>query len=192
MAARLSRALTDAATYPGALDRKALCIIPGASVWVAHVDALVLAYGGGSLYDAVALCAKAAIHACTLPNWSLLRDEAGKAVDFELTDDPFDLRPLGGSGFPVVVTLTKVAAHCVVDASLREEACADGRIVVGVSPSGAITSVTKLGARGVHPELMLEMLQQGRDAGRALLEELEKALGEEAAKGEDRKIVGFL
>jgi hypothetical protein len=45
----------------GALDRGALCIVPGKFVWTIHVDVVIL-QSGGNLMDLVALAAFAALN----------------------------------------------------------------------------------------------------------------------------------
>ena len=62
------------------------------------------------------------------------------------------VRFLNLARLPVLVTLSQIAGHDVVDATAQEEECAAGRVVLAVSPQGNICSVWKGESHGLLTE----------------------------------------
>jgi len=93
---------------------------------------------------AVKLC----LGICELPRVTGLRYDLGQGVPV-FSSDEYDFDYLDVSAAPVVVTLPRVGRYFVVDASLEEESCSKGKLAIGVTPNGLITSVDKLG-RGCY------------------------------------------
>ena len=47
----------------------------------------------------------------------------------------------------------------MVDASMEEEFCSDGQLLVAVNGDGNICEIQRLGSSAVEPEMMTEMLE---------------------------------
>jgi exosome complex component RRP42 len=110
----------------------------------------------------------------------------------ELSDDPYDGKRLELSNTPVLVTLTRIGNHCVVDPTPEEEACASACIVMGVTPKGRITAVRKTGAGSFHMETMADAVKMGAKVGVEVNEAFGKKLAEEESLGLGREKYGFL
>ncbi|KAJ1966028.1 hypothetical protein GGI12_000346 [Dipsacomyces acuminosporus] len=157
------------------VDMKKLCIIPKQAYWVLHVDALVLDVKG-NIADTLVWATRAALMSTKLPRVVVesIADEAGVVqAEFDVVDDPEDLTPLEGvENLPVSVTFNQIGKRYVVDASDQEEAIAQAKLTVAVSPSREICAIQKGGMlRGFAPSLLTEILQT---AQRIAKEELAK------------------
>lgn len=65
----------------------------------------------------------------------------GGQPELELSDDPYDGRRLEIAMAPVLVTLSRIGNHCVVDPTPEEEACSSSSLVIGVAPDGRISAI---------------------------------------------------
>ncbi len=131
LGAELSAAVTRLVASRGAVDVGKLCVLPGRHVWACHVDLVVVAGGGGSLLDACALAALAALADTRMPRLRLVRSDGlgpgGKgegeevtaaeaaaspsSFDIELDDDPAAAVPFPAEDVPVVLTLTQLGGR---------------------------------------------------------------------------------
>ena len=104
--------------------------------WLLYVDILILECGG-NLYDAVSMAVKAALFATLIPRISVTAVDGGEP-ELELSDDPYDGQRLVEllERAPVLVTLSRIGNHCIVDPTPEEEACSSASIVMGVTPKG--------------------------------------------------------
>lgn len=110
------------------------------------------------MFDAVSLAAKAALCNTSLPN-IIGTYEDGKNVDLQISDDPFDTKPLEEAGdLPVLVSLCKIGNNYVADPTIEEEICGAGCIVVSVTPKGHISGVLKKGAGSFMPDTLNEII----------------------------------
>ena len=104
--------------------------------WLLYVDILILECGG-NLFDAVSMAVKAALFSTLIPRISVTAVDGGEP-ELELSDDPYDGQKLVDllDRAPVLVTLSRIGNHCVVDPTPEEEACSSASLVMGVSPKG--------------------------------------------------------
>ena len=93
---------------------------------------------------------------------------------------------------PVLLTLSRIGNHCVVDASPEEEACSSASLVMGVKPNGKITTVKKLGSGSFHPATLNEALGTGVGIATEIHDALRAKLIQEEKIGARREKVGFL
>ena len=100
-------------------------------------------------------------------------------------------RSLDTSHFPVIVTLSMIGSHVVVDASSEEEGCMRGRVVVAITPRGNICTVNKGGQGGLFPAMLMDMFKLARQTGKMLDDALVASLHREQQLG-DRPSVGLL
>jgi exosome complex component RRP42 len=136
-----------------ALDMAALGIQKGKTAWVLQVDALVL-NAEGSLLDALSIAVKAALADTKIPKVTAVAGPGAEdPMELELDDDPEECARLDVAGVPLIVSLTRVGLHAVVDATHEEEAHMSAALSVAVDGAGLVRSVGKRGgggARGQH------------------------------------------
>eukprot|EP00053_Salpingoeca_punica_P022019 m.213727 g.213727 ORF g.213727 m.213727 type:complete len:293 (-) comp28740_c0_seq1:223-1101(-) len=173
------------------LDLKALCIIPGQTVWTLRVDVLVLECAGGSLLDAIVVAVKAALMNTRVPEVVVSGDGVNTPFDFDVVEDPHKVRSVGGERFPVLVTMHKVGKVHLIDASAEEEACARGSVMIGVTPEGNTCLVQTSGVGGISMPSLMDMLQTAQKAGQALCSAVSALVAAERGM-KNREKVGFL
>eukprot|EP00124_Ichthyophonus_hoferi_P005030 Ihof_evm2s646 gene=Ihof_evmTU2s646 len=141
-----------------AIDLKSLNVITGRQCWVLYVDAVVLV-NGGNLFDAISLAVNAALYNTRIPKIRLVEGDDDEPIDIELDDDPSASIAMDTSNLPILITLTKIGARHIVDATMEEEACMMARLMVGVNREGNICLVQKGGFGAVDPGALYEMLE---------------------------------
>ena len=172
-------------------DLSTLCVLPGQQCWVLYVDILILECGG-NLFDAVSMAVKAALYTTLIPRIQVTAVDGGDP-ELELSSDPSDGKRLDViDKAPVLVTLSRIGNHCVVDATPEEEACSSASLVMGVLPDGRVTTVKKLGSGSFHPGTMNEALNTGVLIAQEIHDALKVKLEEEERLGTKRQKVGFL
>ncbi|KAG0285156.1 Exosome complex component RRP42 [Linnemannia gamsii] len=163
----------------GGINLSKLCIIPGEQCWILYVDALVLDYGG-NLVDAVFMGTRAAIFDTRIPKTEV-QDLGDGNFDFEVLDDAEDTEIVEGrEDMPICVTLNKIGARHIVDASPLEELCTEAKLVVAVNRSGELCGLQKGQDGGIEPSLLLEMIQFGKTLGQTLIKQLDAKIKAEA------------
>ncbi|KAG0201286.1 Exosome complex component RRP42 [Mortierella sp. GBA30] len=163
----------------GGINLSKLCIIPGQQCWILYVDALVLDYGG-NLMDAIFMGTRAAIFDTRIPKTEV-QDLGDGQFEFEVLDDAEDTDAVEGrEDMPVCVTLNKIGARHIVDASPLEELCTEAKLVVAVNRSGELCGLQKGQDGGIEPSLLLEMIQAGKTMGLSLIKQLDSSIKEEA------------
>jgi exosome complex component RRP42 len=55
--------------------------------------------------------------------------------------------------------IVQIEHDFVVDASMEEEFCSDGQLLVAVNGDGNICGIQRLGSSAVEPEMITEMLE---------------------------------
>ncbi|KAF9969676.1 Exosome complex component RRP42 [Actinomortierella ambigua] len=162
------------------IDLSKLCIIPGRQCWILYIDAMVLDYGG-NVIDALLMGTRAAIFDTRIPKTELQELGDGQ-FDFELQDDTEDMITIEGrENIPICVTLNKIGARYIVDASPLEEMVTGARLTVAVNKDGQVCGLQKSQDGGMEPSLLLEMIQSGKTMGQALIKQLDAKLEAEAA-----------
>lgn len=190
LATEISRALAHAYANPQVFDLEQLCVLEGQQCWVLFVDVLILEVGG-NLFDAVSMAAKAALFTTRIPKVTVTAVDGGQP-EMELSDDPYDGNKLNLTNAPVLVTLSRIGNHCIVDPTPEEEACAASCLVLGVTGRGKVTTVKKTGSGSFNAQGMAEALKVGVEIGQEVNELLLKKLNEEEAMGLERPEFGFL
>jgi len=159
-----------------ALNMSSLCVIEGKQVWFLYIDAMVLDIGG-NLLDAISIAAFAALSTTKLPNVTVVRGEEEDETEIDVSDDPFESKPLVGvDKIPVTVSLAKIGSGFVVDATAEEEQCMSACLSLSVNKGGQICGIHKAGPGGISPTALQEMLKCGRRLGQELLTKLESLL----------------
>ena len=104
---------------------------------------LYLLCRSGNLCDAVSLAVKAALASTRLPLVRVTAVDGGEP-EIEVDDDPGAFGRLDVTGAPLLVTLSRIGNHCIVDSSPEEESCSSASLVVAVTPDGAISTLRKV------------------------------------------------
>lgn len=153
-----------------ALDWRSLGVIPGRKAWLLGLDAVVLS-DDGAVLDALSIAAKAALADTVLPELLVTAAAADAAAaqtghsDFELGNA---MRRLDVSAVPVIVTVCRIGAHHVLDASAAEVVHADAQLWAAVTPAGDVSASGTAATVAVPPGATHDMLAAARDTGRAM------------------------
>ncbi|CAM6092665.1 unnamed protein product [Calypogeia fissa] len=141
-----------------AIDLATLCVLEGKVCWVLSIDGLVL-NSDGNLLDALSIAIKAALANSGLPKVEITGGtSADDEADFELSDNPEDFLQLDTSRVPLVITLTKVGKHYIVDATTEEESQMTAAVSVSLNEQGSILGITKRGGTGLDPSVVMDMI----------------------------------
>ncbi|KAH7533493.1 hypothetical protein FEM48_Zijuj04G0136700 [Ziziphus jujuba var. spinosa] len=73
------------------------------------------------------------------------------------------------SGVPVIITLTKVGRHYIVDATTEEESQMSSAVSISVNRQGHICGLTKRGGAGVDPSIILDMISVAKHGSKKTL-----------------------
>jgi len=155
LAAALTRSIAEGANGSGALDFKALGIMPGRKCWLLHVDGIVLNHDG-SLLDALSMATRAALADTQLPSVKLLQDSEDAEPEIEVDDE--ESVSLDVSNFPISLTVSKFGRHCALDCTKTEEKCADAALQVAVNKLGQVMGCARIGPLGIEPGSLMQML----------------------------------
>lgn len=123
---------------------------------------------------------KSALYNCKIPRVSSALLDGGN-VDLILTDDPHDCDRLNVDTYPLLVTMSKIGEHCIVDPTTEEETCSNSSVVIGVSfqpkdDNGYVTTIKTIGVGSIHPDTLDTCLDLGISAARSLNGKLMEAL----------------
>ena len=133
---QLSRTMQALFGNGAVLDTKRLCIVPHKLCWRVHVDALVNAVGGGNLLDALCVAVRAALANTRVPCVHAVPVDGGDELQLEVESDETAGTLIDVSRVPLAITLTRLGAHFLVDASPDEQCCATGSVTISVNPQG--------------------------------------------------------
>jgi len=190
LAADISRLLARSYESPEVFDLTDLCILAGKTCWILYVDVLVLEVGG-NLYDAVSLAVKAALFSTKMPVVSVTSVDGGEP-ELELSDDPHNHTRINVDRAPILVSLSRIGNHCVVDSTPEEETCSSAALVVAVTPKGRVTTVKKIGGGSFQPSSIAAATAQAISVGVTVNAALVSKLKQEEAMGRKREKVGFM
>jgi exosome complex component RRP42 len=175
-----------------ALPLEALCIEAGHFCWTVYIDGVVNGCGG-NLLDTLSIGVRAALATARVPRVRAVpSDDGSGALELEVEHDVLAGAPLDVSGVPLCITLTRLGAHFVVDATRDEERCADGSLVLAVNAAGSVCAMQQLGAPAALPAaLLFSMLSAAKAVAPHLLTRLNAVL--EAERAQQRSTsVGYL
>jgi exosome complex RNA-binding protein Rrp42 (RNase PH superfamily) len=165
----------------------ALVIVPGRFAFRLCADVVVLR-DGGALLETAAAALVAALRGARLPALRAVRGEAAGDVELELDEDPLASAALPDAALaalPLVLAVTAVAGDAVVDALPEEEACADGRVVVGAARDGGLRGARASGRAGVEPATLAACLRAAARLAPPLFARLDAAHARALAELED-------
>nr|URM60719.1 SAP family protein [Gymnema sylvestre] len=180
----LQRCLLGGKSGAGAgIDLSSLSIVEGKVCWDLYIDGLVVS-SDGNLLDALGAAIKAALSNTGIPKVQVaLGVSSDEQPEVDISDEEF--LQFDTSRFPVIVTLTKVGSHYIVDATSEEESQMSSAISVSVNRQGHICGVTKRGGAGLDPSVMLDMLYFAKTVSEQLIDKLDSEIAAAEAREED-------
>ncbi|XP_020103943.1 exosome complex component RRP42-like [Ananas comosus] len=178
----LQRCLLGGTSGAGAgIDLSSLIIVDGKVCWDLYIDGLVIS-SDGNLLDALAAAIKVALSNTGIPKVSVLGASSDEQPDVDVSDEEF--LQFDTSGVPVIVTLTKVGRHYIVDATSEEESQMSSAISVSVNRRGQICGLTKRGGAGLDPSVVLDMISVANSVSQQLITVLDSEIAAAEASEE--------
>nr|CAD1837792.1 unnamed protein product [Ananas comosus var. bracteatus] len=178
----LQRCLLGGTSGAGAgIDLSSLIIVDGKVCWDLYIDGLVIS-SDGNLLDALAAAIKVALSNTGIPKVSVLGASSDEQPDVDVSDEEF--LQFDTSGVPVIVTLTKVGRHYIVDATSEEESQMSSAISVSVNRRGQICGLTKRGGAGLDPSVVLDMISAANSVSQQLITVLDSEIAAAEASEE--------
>lgn len=165
------------------IDLSSLSIIEGKVCWDLYIDGLVLS-SDGNMLDALGAAVKAALSNTAIPKVQVSADASSdEQPEVDVSDEEF--LQFDTTGVPVIVTLTKVGRHYIVDATLEEESQMSSAVSVSVNRHGRIWGLTKRGGAGLCPSTIMDMISVAKHVSEQLINELDLAIAAAEACDED-------
>ncbi|KAJ7964744.1 exosome complex component RRP42 [Quillaja saponaria] len=165
------------------IDLSSLIVVEGKICWDLYIDGLVVS-SDGNLLDALGAAIKAALSNTGIPKVNVAASASGdEQPEVDVSDEEF--LQFDTSGIPVIVTLTKIGRHYVVDATSEEESQMSSAVSISVNRKGHICGLTKRGGAGLDPSIILDMVSVAKHVSEQLLEKLDSEIAAaEADEGE--------
>ncbi|KAK6271020.1 hypothetical protein POUND7_008118 [Theobroma cacao] len=172
------------------IDPSSLVIVEGKVCWDLYIDGLVIS-SDGNLLDALGaaikstmLFAKAALSNTGIPKVNVASETSGdEQPEVNISDEEF--LQFDTSGIPVIVTLTKVGRHYIVDATSEEESQISSAISISINRKGHICGLTKRGGAGLDPSIILDMISVAKHVSEQLINKLDSEIAAAEANEEE-------
>ncbi|XP_022988876.1 exosome complex component RRP42 [Cucurbita maxima] len=180
----LERCLLGGKSGAGAgIDLSSLIVVEGKLCWDLYIEGLVVS-SDGNLLDALGAAIKAALSNTGIPKVNVSAEaSANEQPEVDVSDEEF--LQFDTSGVPVIVTLTKVGRHYIVDATLEEESQMSSAISISVNRHCHVCGLTKRGGAGVDPSVILDMISVGKHVSEQLLNKLDSEIAAAEADEEE-------
>ncbi|XP_037468702.1 exosome complex component RRP42-like [Triticum dicoccoides] len=171
----LQRCLLGGKSGAGAaIDLSSLIVVEGKACWDLYIDGLVVS-SDGNLLDALAAAIKVALSDTGIPKVNVsLNNETDGEPEVDISDEEF--LQFDTSGVPVIITLTKVGKHYIVDATSEEESQMSSAVSVSVNSHGQICGLTKRGGAGLDPSVIFDMISVAKNVSQRFYTLLESAI----------------
>lgn len=184
LSAALQRCLLGGKSGAGAaIDLSSLLIVEGKICWDLYIDGLVVS-ADGNLLDALGAAIKAALSNTGLPKVDVAAVASfDEQPEVDVSDQEF--LQFDTSGVPVIVTLTKVGRHYIVDATSEEESQMSSAVSVSVNRQGHVCGLTKRGGAGLDPSVILDMISVAKHVGEQLINKLDSEIAAAEALEEE-------
>ncbi|CAK9151878.1 unnamed protein product [Ilex paraguariensis] len=175
LSATLQRCLLGGKNGAGAgIDLSSLSIVEGKVCWDLYIDCLVVS-SDGNLLDALGAAIKAALSNTGIPKVQVAAAVSSDGQpEVDVSDEEF--LQFDTSGVPVIVTLTKVGRHYIVDATSEEESQMSSAVSVSINREGRICGLTKRGGAGLDPSIVLDMISVAKHVSEQLINKLDSEI----------------
>ncbi|EOY18760.1 3\'-5\'-exoribonuclease family protein isoform 4 [Theobroma cacao] len=165
------------------IDPSSLVIVEGKVCWDLYIDGLVIS-SDGNLLDALGAAIKAALSNTGIPKVNVASETSGdEQPEVNISDEEF--LQFDTSGIPVIVTLTKVGRHYIVDATSEEESQISSAISISINRKGHICGLTKRGGAGLDPSIILDMISVAKHVSEQLINKLDSEIAAAEANEEE-------
>ncbi|RHN78015.1 putative exosome complex component Rrp42, archaea, PNPase/RNase PH domain-containing protein [Medicago truncatula] len=179
----LQRCLLGAKSGAGAgIDRTSLVVVEGKICWDLYIDGLVVS-SDGNLLDALGSAIKAALSNTGIPSVKVTADASSdEQPEVDVSDEEF--LQFDTSGVPVIITLTKIGRHYIVDATPEEESQMSSAVSISINRKGHICGITKRGGAGLDPSVILDMVSVAKHVSEQLMNKLDSEIASAEAEDE--------
>ncbi|CAN6571441.1 unnamed protein product [Malus baccata var. baccata] len=182
LSAELSVALRHCLLGGAGIELSCLVVVEGKICWDLYIDGLVVS-SDGNLLDALGAAIKAALSNTGIPRVNVAAGASGdEQPEVDVSDEEF--LQFDTSKVPVIVTLTKVGKHYIVDATSEEESQMSSAVSISVNRQGHICGLTKRGGAGLDPSIILDMVSVAKTVSEQLINTLDSQIAA-AEAGED-------
>ncbi|KAI3509657.1 hypothetical protein L1887_25102 [Cichorium endivia] len=165
------------------INLSSLAIVDGKVCWDLYIDGLVINIDGNIL-DALGAAIKAALSNTGIPKVNVASTApSDEQPEVDVSDEEF--LQFDTTAVPVIVTLTKVGRHYIVDATSEEESQMSSAVSVSVNREGLICGLTKRGGAGLDPSVVLDMISVGKHVSEELMNKLDSEIAAAEAAMEE-------
>ncbi|RAL44268.1 unnamed protein product [Cuscuta campestris] len=166
-----------------AIDLSSLSVVQGKVCWDLYIDGLVVD-SDGNILDALGAAIKAALSNTCIPSVHVSADaSSNEQPEVDVSDE--DFVQFDTSNVPVIVTLTKVGRHCIVDATTEEESQMSSAVSISVNRKGHICGLSKRGGAALDPAVIFDMINKARVVGDELANTLDSLIAAAEAREEE-------
>ncbi|KHN00660.1 Exosome complex component RRP42 [Glycine soja] len=145
--------------------------------------ALLFSPSDGNLLDALGAAIKAALSNTGIPRVEVAAGTSNdEHPEVDVSDEEF--LQFDTSRVPVIVTLTKVGRHYIVDATSEEESQMSSGVSISVNRQGHICGITKRGGVGLDPSIILDMISVAKHVSEQLINKLDSEIASAEADEE--------
>ncbi|TXG55526.1 hypothetical protein EZV62_020782 [Acer yangbiense] len=183
-----------------------LIVVEGKVCWDLYIDGLVIS-SDGNLLDALGAAIRAALSNTGIPSVHVAAGASNdEQPEVDISDEEF--LQFDTTGVPVIVTLTKVGKHYIVDylnylgritglrvtllelfgpadATSEEESQMSSAVSISINRQGHICGMTKRGGSGIDPSVILDMISVANFVSRQLIEKLDSEISAAEANEKD-------
>ncbi|KAI4094643.1 MAG: hypothetical protein LQ348_000715 [Seirophora lacunosa] len=172
----LSRLLEVALRRSSALSTESLCLLAGQQVWSLTATCHVLSHCG-NLLDACNIAVLAALQHCRIPDVTV----KGEDVIVHSIEERNPV-PLAMLHHPLCVTMAlfQGGEKVIVDATVREQQCSEGEVVVTANKYGEVVQIAKLGGVAADALVLLNCVDLAVAKVKELDTVIAKALEQDA------------
>ncbi|KAG5062383.1 hypothetical protein JHK85_003566 [Glycine max] len=164
------------------IDLSSLIVVEGKICWDLYIDGLVVS-SDGNLLDALGAAIKAALSNTGIPRVEVAAGTSNdEHPEVDVSDEEF--LQFDTSRVPVIVTLTKVGRHYIVDATSEEESQMSSGVSISVNRQGHICGITKRGGVGLDPSIILDMISVAKHVSEQLINKLDSEIASAEADEE--------
>lgn len=171
----LQRCLLGGKSGAGAaIDLSSLSIVQAKVCWDLYIHGLVVD-SDGNLLDALGAAIKAALSNTCIPTVHVSGDpSSNEQPEVDVSDEEF--LQFDTSSVPVIVTLTKIGRHCIVDATTEEESKMGSAVSIAVNRKGHVCGLSKRGGVALDPADILDMINKAHVVGDELANKLDSLI----------------
>ncbi|CAB4315955.1 unnamed protein product [Prunus armeniaca] len=202
----LQRCLLGGKSGSGAgIDLSSLVVVEGKICWDLYINGLFVS-SDGNLLDAPGTAIKyyvakekssgmtyllkkltfpkAALSNTGIPKVNVAAGASGdEQPEVDVSDEEF--LQFDTSRVPVIVTLTKVGRHYIVEATSEEESQMCLAVSISINRQGRICGLTKRGGAGLDPSIILDMISVAKTVSEQLINTLDSHIAAAEAGEEE-------